>query len=104
MENFQDRGVWIRIRFVLRGWIRIRSISDRIRNPDLQNLFTILVIVVHTRDSHQYGDHGAIVDAAKIGIPTVGKYRVFGKYRPMMVRSFSGVMVFYKSTAIARNG
>ena len=31
MENFQDRGVWIRIRFVLRGWIR--SISDRIRNP-----------------------------------------------------------------------
>ena len=33
MENFQDRGVWIRIRFVLRGWIRILSISDRIRNP-----------------------------------------------------------------------
>ena len=35
METFQDRGVWIwiRIRFVLRGWIRIRSISDRIRNP-----------------------------------------------------------------------
>ena len=33
MENFQDRGVWIRIRFVQRGWIRIRSISDRIRNP-----------------------------------------------------------------------
>ena len=31
MENFQDRG--IRIRFVLRGWIRIRSISDRIRHP-----------------------------------------------------------------------
>ena len=41
MENFQDRGVWIRIwslknawiriRFVLRGSIRIRSISDR--NP-----------------------------------------------------------------------
>ena len=24
---------WIRIRFVLRGWIRIQSISDRIRNP-----------------------------------------------------------------------
>ena len=44
MENFQDRGVWIRIRslknawirirFVLRGWIRIRSISDLIRNPE----------------------------------------------------------------------
>ena len=33
MENFQDRGVLIQIRFVLRGWIRIRSISDRIRNP-----------------------------------------------------------------------
>ena len=31
MEN-QDRW-WTRIRFVLRGWIRIRSISDRIRNP-----------------------------------------------------------------------
>ena len=40
MENFQDRGVWIRIqiRFVLRGWIRIRSISDRIRNPDQMHL------------------------------------------------------------------
>ena len=57
MENFQDRGVWIRIRslknawirirfvlrgwirirFVLRGWIRIRSISDRIRNPGSRN-------------------------------------------------------------------
>ena len=43
MENFQDRGVWIRIRslknawirirFVLKGRIRILSISDRIRNP-----------------------------------------------------------------------
>ena len=41
MENFHDRGVWIRIRslknawirFVLKGLIRIRSISDRIRNP-----------------------------------------------------------------------
>ena len=45
MKTFQDRGVWIRIRFVLRGWIRIRfvlrgwsririrSTSDRIRNP-----------------------------------------------------------------------
>ena len=31
IEIFQDSGVWIRIRFVLRGWIR--SISDRIRNP-----------------------------------------------------------------------
>ena len=31
MDNFQDRGVWIRI--VLRGWIRIRYITDRIRNP-----------------------------------------------------------------------
>ena len=27
MENFQDKGVWIRIRIrsVLRGWIRIRT-------------------------------------------------------------------------------
>ena len=32
MENFQDGGVLIR--FVLRGCIRIGSISDRIRNPD----------------------------------------------------------------------
>ena len=55
MENFQDRGVWIRIRFVLRGWIRIRfvlrcwiririrSISDRIRNPASEHLFLELV-------------------------------------------------------------
>ena len=54
MEDFPDRGVWIRdsdldpvyfldpvlkkswiriwIQFVLRGWIRSRSISDRIRS------------------------------------------------------------------------
>ena len=24
MENFPDRGVWIRVRFVMRGWFRIR--------------------------------------------------------------------------------
>ena len=46
MENFQDRGVWIRIRirFVLRGWIRIRirSISDRIRNPDYYRVYLLL--------------------------------------------------------------
>ena len=58
MENFQDRGVWIRIRslknawiririrFVLRGWIRL--ISDGIRKPAdrmvqfLQVLLTLL--------------------------------------------------------------
>ena len=66
MENFQDRGVWIRIRslknawiririqfvlrgwirirFVLRGWIRIRSKSELIRNPrrDTSKLLIIL--------------------------------------------------------------
>ena len=44
MENFQDRGVWIRIRiqFVLRGWIRIRTISDRIRNPAPRNGVRVL--------------------------------------------------------------
>ena len=47
MRKFQDRGVWIRItirsfkkswiriRLVLRGSIRIRAISERIRNPSL---------------------------------------------------------------------
>ena len=29
--NFHGRGVWIW--FVMRGWIRIRSISDQFRNP-----------------------------------------------------------------------
>ena len=45
IEYFQDRGVWIRdpdsvkkkswirIRFVLRDWIRIRSKKELIRNP-----------------------------------------------------------------------
>ena len=50
IEIFQDSGVWIRIRFVLRGWIRIRIrlISDRILNPAdsmvpfLQVLLTLL--------------------------------------------------------------
>ena len=28
------KNLWIRIQFVLRGRIRIRLISDRIRNPD----------------------------------------------------------------------
>ena len=53
MENFQDRSVWIRIRFVLRGWIlirilfvprgwiRIQSISDRIRNPDHESILVV---------------------------------------------------------------
>ena len=27
------KNSWIRIQFVLTGWIRIQSISDRIRNP-----------------------------------------------------------------------
>ena len=36
MENFQDRGVWIRI--------RIRSISDRIRNPGLHKRWNRRVI------------------------------------------------------------
>ena len=40
MEIFQDRGVWIRIRFVLRGWIRIRSMPDRIRNPRQEVIYT----------------------------------------------------------------
>ena len=55
MENFQDSWVWIRdmdkfqkkswiqIRFVLRDWIRIRSISERIRNPD-QGLFILFYL------------------------------------------------------------
>ena len=45
MENFQDRGVWVWIRFVLRGWIRIRSISDRICNPGYWGSFSLLLVV-----------------------------------------------------------
>jgi hypothetical protein len=31
------------------------------------------VILLHTRDCHQYAEHRAIFDAAKVGIPTIGK-------------------------------
>ena len=30
------------------------------------------VIIVHSKNNNQYGDHTAIIDAAKVGIPTVG--------------------------------
>ena len=40
MENFQDRGVLIRIRFVLRGWIRIRKYQTRSATlPDTSYIF-----------------------------------------------------------------
>merc|ERR1719186_1225883 len=41
------------------------TFKQEIRLPDL-------VVMVHTKDSHQYGDHRAIIDAAKVSIPTVG--------------------------------
>jgi len=41
------------------------TFQQEIRLPDV-------VIMVHTKDSHQYTDHKAIVDAAKVFIPTVG--------------------------------
>ena len=40
MENFQDRCVLIRIRFVLRGWIRIRKYQTRSATlPDTSYIF-----------------------------------------------------------------
>jgi small subunit ribosomal protein S2 len=39
--------------------------NQEIRLPDL-------VIMVHCKDNHQYNDHRAIYDAAKVGIPTIG--------------------------------
>jgi len=39
--------------------------GQEVRLPDL-------VVMVHTRDKHQYREHPAIIDSAKIGIPTVG--------------------------------
>ena len=62
MENFQDRGVWIRIRslknawiririrFVLRGWIRIQSISDRIRNSVRNEKKSNNLLICHVCD------------------------------------------------------
>lgn len=41
------------------------TFKQEIRLPDV-------VIMVHTKDSHQYSDHRAIIDAAKVSIPTVG--------------------------------
>jgi len=41
------------------------TFDQEVRLPDL-------VIMVHTRESEQYGVHRAITDAAKVGIPTVG--------------------------------
>ena len=59
MENFQDRGVWIRIRslknawirirFVLRGWIR--SISDRIRNPGADDRISRVIFLAEWNES-----------------------------------------------------
>ena len=37
-------------------------------------MMLFLVIMVHTKENNQYGDHRAILDAAKVGIPTVGKF------------------------------
>ena len=52
MENFKDRSVWIRIWFVLRGWIRIRSISDRIRNPGCRaKIFSIFIMKVNFQEN-----------------------------------------------------
>jgi len=39
--------------------------QQEVRLPDL-------VIVLHSKDSHQYNEHTAIFDAAKVGIPTMG--------------------------------
>merc|ERR1719319_839117 len=39
--------------------------GQEVRLPDL-------VVMVHTKDKVQYRDHPAIIDAAKVGIPTLG--------------------------------
>ena len=46
MENFHERWIWIRffswipIQFIMRSWTRIwiRSISERIQNPDKKSM------------------------------------------------------------------
>jgi len=42
-----------------------QAFKQEIRLPDL-------VIMVHSKETHQYNDHRAILDAAKVGIPTIG--------------------------------
>ena len=34
-SGLEQKKTWIRIRFVLRGWIRIWSMSDQIQNPSM---------------------------------------------------------------------
>merc|ERR1712227_531520 len=41
------------------------TFKQEVRLPDL-------VVMVHTKDKHQYNDHRAIIDAGKVSIPTVG--------------------------------
>jgi len=41
------------------------TFGQEVRLPDL-------VVMVHTKDKHQYNDHRVILDAAKLSIPTVG--------------------------------
>ena len=41
--NMDLEKLWIWIQFVLRGWIRIRAISDRIRNPAFTFATTLAV-------------------------------------------------------------
>ena len=41
------------------------TFKQEVRLPDL-------VVMVHTKDKHQYADHRAIIDCGKVAIPTVG--------------------------------
>ena len=41
------------------------TFKQEVRLPDL-------VVMVHTKDKHQYSDHRAILDCGKVTIPTVG--------------------------------
>ena len=41
------------------------TFGQEVRLPDL-------VVMVHTKERHQYGDHRAIIDCGKVAIPTVG--------------------------------
>ena len=41
------------------------TFGQEVRLPDL-------VVMVHTKEKQQYGDHRAIIDCGKVAIPTVG--------------------------------
>ena len=47
MKNSQGKGVWIRIRFVLRGWIRIRIRKPAYNNVESYAIYSNFNILVN---------------------------------------------------------